>query len=162
VTANANPVILDSKGEAGIWTSGRFKVNITDANDVQITGYPVDNLGASQSSYDIASFSPLVNQPDATILNMKMIRGVNFDINMAGSSAISASTTSDQISLSIQKNGIQFGTIDFDVNTLIGAFNAPIPPIFNAGDILSIVVISYDTSSTMTAIGIILAGQIAP
>lgn len=49
---NTNPVILDTKGEASIWTTGMFKVNLTDSNDVQITGYPVDNLG-----YDITSQS---------------------------------------------------------------------------------------------------------
>ncbi len=41
---NTNPVILDSKGEASIYTAGRIKVNVTDANGVQITGFPVDNL----------------------------------------------------------------------------------------------------------------------
>lgn len=48
ITPNSNPVILDAKGEADIWTVGMFKVNVTTSADVQVTGYPVDNLG-----YDI-------------------------------------------------------------------------------------------------------------
>ena len=48
--ANTNPIILDSKGEAGIWTSGMLKVNVTDTNGVQITGWPVDNIGSGVNS----------------------------------------------------------------------------------------------------------------
>ena len=40
-TANANPVVLDSRGEANIWWSGSYKVVVTDENDVVI--YTVDN-----------------------------------------------------------------------------------------------------------------------
>ncbi|CAB4187281.1 hypothetical protein UFOVP1155_14 [uncultured Caudovirales phage] len=52
-TPNTWPVVLDSKGEASIWTSGSVKFNVTDANDVQITGYPVDHVGASTSALTI-------------------------------------------------------------------------------------------------------------
>lgn len=45
VTPNTNPVILDTKGEASIWTSGTFKINVTNSADVQVTGYPVDYAG---------------------------------------------------------------------------------------------------------------------
>jgi len=44
---NANPVILNSKGEASIWTDGQFKINVTNSADVQVTGYPVDYAGTS-------------------------------------------------------------------------------------------------------------------
>lgn len=44
-SANTNPVILDSKGEADIWTSGLCKINVLQSDNVQVTGYPVDMLG---------------------------------------------------------------------------------------------------------------------
>jgi hypothetical protein len=47
LTPNTNPIILDAKGEANIWLNGQYKINVTDANGVQITGWPVDNIGAS-------------------------------------------------------------------------------------------------------------------
>lgn len=49
---NANPVVLDSRGEADIWWSGSYKVVVTDENDVVI--YTVDNysLGDSTSTAD--------------------------------------------------------------------------------------------------------------
>lgn len=45
-TANTNPVILDSRGEANIWYSSgtAYKIKLTDANGVEI--YTVDNYQA--------------------------------------------------------------------------------------------------------------------
>lgn len=54
--ANTNPIILDAKGEADIWTAGLYKINVLDANNVQVTGWPVDNIGQGQSSYDLAQY----------------------------------------------------------------------------------------------------------
>lgn len=39
-----NPIVLDAKGEAVIYWSGNYKVNLTDSADIQITGWPVDNI----------------------------------------------------------------------------------------------------------------------
>lgn len=44
LTPNTNPVILDSSGQADIWLDGNYKINLTDANDVQQPNYPVDNV----------------------------------------------------------------------------------------------------------------------
>lgn len=41
---HTNPIILDAKGEAVIYWAGNYKVNITDSADIQITGWPVDNI----------------------------------------------------------------------------------------------------------------------
>ena len=47
-TANTNPVILDSRGEANIWLGGStYKFKLTDANDVEI--WTVDNISAPTS-----------------------------------------------------------------------------------------------------------------
>ena len=42
-TPHANPIVLDSKGEALIYWDGAYKVDLKTAAGVQITGYPVDN-----------------------------------------------------------------------------------------------------------------------
>jgi len=43
-TTNTNPVILNSRGEAGVWLSSSFyKLKLTDSNDVEI--WTVDNIG---------------------------------------------------------------------------------------------------------------------
>ena len=49
-TANANPVILDSRGEAAIWLNGFYKVNVTESDDTQVTGYPIDNVSSGSAA----------------------------------------------------------------------------------------------------------------
>ena len=57
-TPNTNPVILDSKGEASIWTNGLVKINVLQSDMVQITGYPVDNVGGNFTLFsDLAASS---------------------------------------------------------------------------------------------------------
>lgn len=42
---NSHPVILDSDGAAQVWMEGgAYKFNLTDANDVQMSGYPIDDI----------------------------------------------------------------------------------------------------------------------
>ena len=43
-TANANPTILDSRGEAAIYLSGTYKIVLKDADDVQL--WSIDNVSA--------------------------------------------------------------------------------------------------------------------
>lgn len=40
---NTNPIVLDAKGEAVIYWNGAYKVDLLQADDQQVTGYPVDN-----------------------------------------------------------------------------------------------------------------------
>jgi len=51
-TPHANPVVLDSKGEAVIYWSGNYKIDLKTAAGVQITGYPVDNYAYSATATD--------------------------------------------------------------------------------------------------------------
>jgi hypothetical protein len=54
-TPNANPTILDSRGEANIWLGGStYKIKLTDANDVEI--WTVDNVSAPT-----AALSPVLS-----------------------------------------------------------------------------------------------------
>lgn len=41
---HTNPIILDSEGEVVIFWSGSYKVNVKTSADVQVSGWPVDNL----------------------------------------------------------------------------------------------------------------------
>lgn len=48
VTANSNPIVLDSRGEANIWLgSATYKFKLTDANNTEI--WTVDNISAPTS-----------------------------------------------------------------------------------------------------------------
>jgi hypothetical protein len=51
-TANSNPVILDSRGEAGVWlSSSYYKLKLTDSNNVEI--WTVDNVGGFATMADL-------------------------------------------------------------------------------------------------------------
>jgi hypothetical protein len=47
-TSHTNPIILDSLGQAKIYGHGAYKFNLTTSADVQVTGWPVDNITTSQ------------------------------------------------------------------------------------------------------------------
>ena len=48
-TANANPVVLDARGEANVWFgTGQYKLKLTDADDVEI--WTVDNLNGPDAA----------------------------------------------------------------------------------------------------------------
>lgn len=50
-TANTNPVILDSRGEANIWLgSSSYKFKLTDSNNVEI--WTVDNISSAEALTD--------------------------------------------------------------------------------------------------------------
>lgn len=53
---NTNPVILDSiRGEAVIRLDGSYKIDVHDSSDVQLPGYPIDNI----TEYDLRDWSAL-------------------------------------------------------------------------------------------------------
>lgn len=48
-TANSNPIVLDSRGEANIWLTGaNYKFKLTDANNTEI--WTVDNIAAPSTA----------------------------------------------------------------------------------------------------------------
>ncbi len=51
---HANPIVLDAKGEAVIYWSGTYKVDLKTALGVQITGWPVDNIATAITPADLS------------------------------------------------------------------------------------------------------------
>lgn len=49
-----NPIVLDAKGEAVIYWTGNYKVDLKTAAGVQVTGYPVDNYQSLSSATESA------------------------------------------------------------------------------------------------------------
>ena len=71
--ANANPVILDSRGEATIFWSGIYKVVLKDSNDVEI--YSVDGVSESSAALpEIGSYAELRAYNGAVVA--QYVRGV--------------------------------------------------------------------------------------
>lgn len=160
-TANTNPIILDSKGEANIWTFGLFKLNATQSDNTQITGYPVDNLGAGQSSYDIAGYTSGVPTASQIVLRLPMVRQVTFDVNMAGSKGSASVAATASTTYVIAQNGTLIGTMSFTTGGTSATFIAATTVTLAVGDILSVTgpVIA---DATLANVGFILAGNIIP
>lgn len=158
-TPNAVPVILDAKGEADIWTSGLFKINVLQSDDVQITGFPVDNLGAGQTSYDIAHF--LLGKPTNAqeIFRLPMVRHITFDVNMALSKAKARVAATGSTTFNIAKNGTNFATMVFAAGATVATFVAATPPALEAGDWLTVTG-PATADATLEDIGFVLCGQI--
>ncbi|UOF78833.1 hypothetical protein [Caudoviricetes sp.] len=51
-TPNANPIILNSKGECDLWVTGQIKLNVLESDNTQVTGWPVDNIGSGVANND--------------------------------------------------------------------------------------------------------------
>jgi len=49
-TPHANPVILSTLGAAEIWMDGLYKMNLLTSDDVQVPGYPVDNVSSAPAA----------------------------------------------------------------------------------------------------------------
>jgi len=61
--ANANPVILNTRGEASIWfTTAQYKLKLTDADDVEV--YTVDNLNGP----DLATLALLAASSGSSLI----------------------------------------------------------------------------------------------
>ena len=91
---NSNPIVLDAKGEADIWTSGTVKINVLESDNTQVTGYPVDNLGTStlispmvyQGTWNATANSPALSSSSGT-------RGYTYIVSVAGSTALNGIST---------------------------------------------------------------------
>jgi hypothetical protein len=96
-TANANPIILDSLGQAKIYGHGAYKFNLTTSGDVQVTGYPVDNITAedggdvtytSISDYggDLAAALTDIGSTDTTLV-------INQTVTLSASATVPSNVT---------------------------------------------------------------------
>lgn len=64
---NTNPVVLDANGEADIWLVDGigYKINVLDASNNQIPGYPIDEVYSSEHSGAAASIrADIINSAD--------------------------------------------------------------------------------------------------
>ena len=61
---HANPIVLDSKGEAVIFWDGAYRVNLKQKDLTQVTGYPVDDVGNYIAQREVAFAE--INAPAGT------------------------------------------------------------------------------------------------
>ena len=90
---NTNPVILDINGQADIYLSGLYKINVTDLNGVQVSGWPKDNIeglgyytnlasGAYLSSFSSlqSAISTIGSSPTTLIIDASAVIPANTNV----------------------------------------------------------------------------------
>lgn len=73
-SANTQPVILDSTGSADIWYEQTAKIDVKTADDVQVEGFPVDDL-----SPNIEATSSTIQQGQNLVINGSFETDANAD-----------------------------------------------------------------------------------
>jgi len=87
-TANANPVIADSNGEAQVWLldDGLYKIVINDSDDVLISN--VDNIGTASSASDTGGLANLVSNGSFELNSGDDGTPTGWTLNITGASTI--------------------------------------------------------------------------
>ena len=133
-TANSNPIVLDSRGEANIWlASANYKFKLTDANGTEI--WTVDNIAAPSTALSPVFTSNVTistNSSGPALLITQsgagpIIRAVNpadpaevfFTVTNDGSVGIGTGSPSN--SLDVAGGAIQISTAGGTAQTIISA-----------------------------------------
>ena len=103
-TANANPVILDSRGEADIWFEGAYKIVVTKSDDTAV--WTVDNVSREVSSVlDSNGNEVLKLSATASAVNQITIT------NAATGNAPSIKATGDDTNIDLELDSKGSGTV---------------------------------------------------
>lgn len=126
-TANTNPVILDSNGSADVWLgTGSYKFDLTDRDDVQISGFPKDDiLGDTSASFNASVLSTAANLNITTAYRDYYIKGTaTLTLSLLG-----AVDAGEGFTFSVQNTGTGIVTIDPDLSeTINGAATLALSP----------------------------------
>lgn len=101
-TANTNPIILDSRGEANVWlASAAYKLKLTTADDVEI--WTVDNVSSAQTF----GTSQLLSSVSGTDTITATVTSPNFTAYAAGQAFnFVAAGTNTTTSVTLNLNGL--------------------------------------------------------
>jgi hypothetical protein len=104
-TANTNPIILDSRGEANVWlSSAAYKLKLTTPADVEI--WTVDNVG-SGDQFGTSQFLSSVSGSDTITAN---VASPNFTAYAAGQMfnfVAAAANTTTSVTLNLNSLGVK-------------------------------------------------------
>ena len=140
-TPNANPVILDSRGEAAIWLgSASYKFKLTDANDVEI--WVVDYISAPTSGVSPILSGNVIIDSDTPGVALKITQtgtgavlrvqdsadpdATPFIIDNAGNVGIGTATPSVQLEVT---GAAKIGSVEVNTATIgsLSLTSAPLP-----------------------------------
>lgn len=116
-TANTNPIILDSRGEANVWlSSAAYKLKLTTAADVEI--WTVDNVGSAEA-FGVPQWLTSVSGTDTITAT---VTSANFTAYAAGQSFnFVAAGTNTTTSVTLNLNGLGAKSVTKEGTTPLAA-----------------------------------------
>ena len=151
-TENANPVILDARGEAGVWLSdAAYKLVLKTSTDSTI--WTVDNVSTMQGNIDVVQANL-----DAYIASLAASSGSSLVGFIQPSAEAAARTVEEKLSDTV--NVFDFGAVGDGVTDDTAAIQAAIDALPSTGGVVFFNPGTYLISSTLTAsTGVLLNGQ---
>jgi len=123
--ANANPVVLDSNGEAVIYLDGTYKIDIKDSDDSQITGWPQDNIKAASEYIEVSDFAKtFLDDADAAAVRTTIEAAASTDIEfprayLAGLQLFNDTDTDHDIGINVGECRDESNTYDLKLDSIL-------------------------------------------
>lgn len=115
--AAANPVVMDTRGQATVYGLGLYKLNLLTADDAQVSGWPIDNVSGIGGGTEFMYIGDYSNNLSTAVTAIGATEATLF-INAATSVAGNV-TVPETLKIVMQKGG----TINQGTYTII--FNGP-------------------------------------
>ncbi len=97
-------------------------------------------LNNAAFNYDIAMSVPYAPENEEVLLNLVMTTNVRLGVNAGGSTSyVRIPALGSNAVFSIQRNGVQIGTLTYLAGSTVGVFSVPTEVVFAVGDRLDIV-----------------------
>lgn len=137
-------------GQYLIWDGSNFIPFSLTADDLPYNGgvdLSADNVQdaidelidrTSLAVYDISFYAGGLMENNERVFRLVASRQFNIPVGAPGSVAAARIAANAETVVSLQKNGVQFGTVTFAASGTSGTFSVPGTTVFNPGDVLEI------------------------
>lgn len=114
---NSNPITLDSRGQAPIWGSGRYRQIVEDADGNEIWDRETFVSEATMAADVVMFFGGNPDQPTQLLGGEFITRAINFAADLEGSGGLTPETEPDaDYTVTIEVNGVVIATATRDVS----------------------------------------------
>lgn len=118
----------------------------------------IQDVGLSTQAYDLFLFAPGILTASQKIAVLKMTRAITLPVNFGGSQVSVGTNPTNPATISVKKNGVEFGTIAIATNGVVTLTATATS--FAVGDVISIVA-PVGADATLSDLAITLVAALA-